>query len=51
MDFPGYAVGGLSVGEPKPLMYETLDTVVPLLPQEKPRYLMGSALPMLYLKV
>ncbi len=45
MDFPGYAVGGLSVGEPKPLMYETLDTVVPLLPREKPRYLMGVGSP------
>ncbi|HOL17686.1 MAG TPA: tRNA guanosine(34) transglycosylase Tgt, partial [Bacillota bacterium] len=45
MDFPGYAVGGLSVGEPKPLMYETLDTVVPLLPEEKPRYLMGVGSP------
>ena len=45
MDFPGYAVGGLSVGEPKPLMYEVLDYTVPLLPEEKPRYLMGVGSP------
>lgn len=45
MDFPGYAVGGLSVGEPKVLMYETLDTVGPLLPEAKPRYLMGVGSP------
>ena len=32
MDFPGYAIGGLSVGEPKPLMYEVLDYTVPLMP-------------------
>ncbi|MGI6097624.1 MAG: tRNA guanosine(34) transglycosylase Tgt [Dethiobacteria bacterium] len=41
MDFPGYAIGGLSVGEPKELMYKVLDFTVPLLPREKPRYLMG----------
>lgn len=41
MDFPGYAIGGLSVGEPKEIMYEMLEIVTPLLPQEKPRYLMG----------
>ena len=45
MDFPGYAIGGLSVGEPKPLMYEVLDYTVPLLPEEKPRYLMGVGSP------
>jgi queuine tRNA-ribosyltransferase len=45
MDFPGYAVGGLSVGEPKPLMYKTLDLVGPLLPEAKPRYLMGVGSP------
>lgn len=45
MDFPGYAVGGLSVGEPKPLMYEVLDYTVPLLPENKPRYLMGVGSP------
>lgn len=43
--FSGYAVGGLSVGEPKPLMYEVLDYTVPLLPEEKPRYLMGVGSP------
>lgn len=41
MDFPGYAVGGLSVGEPAELMYEMLDATIPLLPGNKPRYLMG----------
>ena len=41
LDLPGYAVGGLSVGEPKEMMYEVLDYTVPLLPREKPRYLMG----------
>jgi len=41
MDFPGYSIGGLSVGEPKDKMYEVLDYTVPILPREKPRYLMG----------
>ncbi|MDW7650807.1 MAG: tRNA guanosine(34) transglycosylase Tgt [Bacillota bacterium] len=41
LDFPGYAVGGLSVGEPAELMYEMLEATVPLLPKNKPRYLMG----------
>jgi len=45
MDFPGYAIGGLSVGEPKPLMYEMLEETVPLLPADKPRYLMGVGSP------
>ncbi|BAF59213.1 MAG: tRNA guanosine(34) transglycosylase Tgt [Pelotomaculum sp.] len=45
LDFPGYAIGGLSVGEPKQLMYEVLDYTVPLLPEEKPRYLMGVGSP------
>lgn len=45
LDFPGYAIGGLSVGEPKPLMYEVLDYTVPLMPREKPRYLMGVGSP------
>lgn len=45
LDFPGYAVGGLSVGEPKELMYEVLDHTVSLLPGEKPRYLMGVGSP------
>ena len=45
MDFPGYAIGGLSVGEPKHLMYEVLDYTVPHLPFDKPRYLMGVGSP------
>lgn len=45
LDFPGYAIGGLSVGEPKPLMFEMLDVTVPLLPTGKPRYLMGVGSP------
>ena len=45
MDLPGYAVGGLSVGEPKELMYEMLEYSTSLLPQDKPRYLMGVGTP------
>lgn len=45
LDFPGYAVGGLSVGEPKELMYEALEWTTPLIPQHKPRYLMGVGSP------
>ena len=45
MDFPGYAIGGLAVGEPKPLMYEIIQQVEPYLPEEKPRYLMGVGTP------
>ncbi|AJY76087.1 tRNA guanosine(34) transglycosylase Tgt [Paenibacillus beijingensis] len=45
MDFPGYAIGGLSVGEPKHLMFEMLESTVPLLPSGKPRYLMGVGSP------
>jgi len=45
LDFPGYAVGGLSVGEPKAVMLEMLDLTVPMLPEDKPRYLMGVGLP------
>lgn len=41
MDFIGYGIGGLSVGEPKPLMYELLDEFMPYMPKDKPRYLMG----------
>jgi len=41
LDFPGYAIGGLSVGEPAEIMYEMLEVTVPLLPEDKPRYLMG----------
>lgn len=45
VDLPGYAVGGLSVGEPKELMYEMLEYSTSLLPQGKPRYLMGVGTP------
>lgn len=45
IDLPGYAIGGLSVGEPKEMMYEVLDYTVPLLPEDKPRYLMGVGSP------
>ena len=45
LDFPGYAIGGLSVGERKDLMYETLAATAPLLPEDKPRYLMGVGTP------
>ncbi|MHA1298270.1 MAG: tRNA guanosine(34) transglycosylase Tgt [Candidatus Helarchaeota archaeon] len=45
MDFPGYALGGLSVGEPREKMYEVLDHIVPLLPEEKSRHLMGVGTP------
>ena len=45
MDFPGYAVGGLSVGEPKELMYEMLELSTEHLPQDKSRYLMGVGTP------
>lgn len=45
MDLPGYAVGGLSVGEPKELMYEMLEYSTSLLPQDKLRYLMGVGTP------
>ena len=41
IDFPGYSIGGLSVGESKDTMYRILDATVPLLPKDKPRYLMG----------
>jgi len=46
MNFDGYAVGGLSVGESNQLMYDTLDISEPLLPKEKPRYLMGVGTPL-----
>lgn len=45
LDFPGYAIGGLSVGEPKHMMYGMLEETVPLLPTTKPRYLMGVGSP------
>ena len=45
LDFPGYAVGGLSVGEAPEEMYRMLDAVCPAMPTEKPRYLMGVGTP------
>ncbi|WP_394186658.1 tRNA guanosine(34) transglycosylase Tgt [Metabacillus halosaccharovorans] len=45
MDFPGYAVGGLSVGEPKDVMNRVLEFTTPLMPDNKPRYLMGVGSP------
>ena len=45
MGFPGYAIGGLSVGEPKELMYPIAEETAALLPQKKPRYLMGIGSP------
>ena len=45
LDFPGYAIGGLSVGEAPADMYKTLEATAPLLPEEKPRYLMGVGRP------
>ncbi|MEZ0537705.1 tRNA guanosine(34) transglycosylase Tgt [Caldicellulosiruptoraceae bacterium PP1] len=44
-DLPGYAIGGLSVGEPKDLMYEMLEVLHLILPEDKPRYLMGVGTP------
>lgn len=41
MDFPGYSIGGLSVGEPKSEMNRVLEFTTPLIPENKPRYLMG----------
>jgi queuine tRNA-ribosyltransferase len=41
LGFDGYATGGLSVGEPKEIMYDLIHYTAPLLPQERPRYLMG----------
>lgn len=45
IDFEGWAIGGLSVGEPPQLMYEMLDVSVPLLPEDKVHYLMGVGTP------
>ncbi len=45
LDLPGYAIGGLSVGEPKELMYEMTGLVTEYLPEDKPRYLMGVGKP------
>jgi queuine tRNA-ribosyltransferase len=45
LDFPGYAIGGLSVGEPKRLMHDILEVTIPLLPEDKPRHLLGVGSP------
>ncbi|WP_203333104.1 tRNA guanosine(34) transglycosylase Tgt [Planococcus beigongshangi] len=45
LDFPGYAIGGLSVGEPKDVMNRALEFTTPLMPTDKPRYLMGVGSP------
>lgn len=45
LDFPGYAIGGLSVGEPRALTEEVLAATLPELPADKPRYVMGVGTP------
>ena len=45
MDFPGYAIGGISVGEPKEEFLDILNHTTPLMPENKPRYLMGVGSP------
>jgi queuine tRNA-ribosyltransferase len=45
MDFDGYAIGGLSIGEPKDVMHDVIKWTTPLLPSDKPRYLMGVGSP------
>ena len=45
MDFPGYAIGGLSLGEPSAIMHETAAFTAGLLPRDRPRYLMGVGAP------
>jgi queuine tRNA-ribosyltransferase len=45
LDLPGFAIGGLAVGESAKEMYETIDVVEPFMPKEKPRYLMGVGTP------
>ncbi|NLY03110.1 MAG: tRNA guanosine(34) transglycosylase Tgt [Rhodopirellula sp.] len=45
LDFPGYAIGGLSVGESPDEMYHTLEATVPAMPEDRPRYLMGVGRP------
>jgi queuine tRNA-ribosyltransferase len=45
LDFPGHAIGGLSVGEPKTVMFQIIKMLCQILPQDKPRYLMGSGTP------
>lgn len=50
LDLPGYALGGLSVGEPREVLLAVLDATVPLLPADRPRYLMGVGSPDLILE-
>ena len=45
LDLPGYAIGGLAVGESTDVMYEIIDAVEPYMPKDKPRYLMGVGTP------
>jgi queuine tRNA-ribosyltransferase len=45
LDFPGYAIGGLAVGEPKPVMLDTVAVTAAMLPGDRPRYLMGVGYP------
>jgi queuine tRNA-ribosyltransferase len=45
LDFSGYSIGGLSVGEPKELMHEMLEVTAPLLPEDRPRHLLGIGSP------
>ncbi|GLK71608.1 queuine tRNA-ribosyltransferase [Ancylobacter dichloromethanicus] len=45
IDFPGYSIGGLAVGEPQDVMLAMLDVVTPILPVDRPRYLMGVGTP------
>jgi len=45
LDLPGYAIGGLAVGEPAEIMYEIIEAVEPHMPKDKPRYLMGVGTP------
>jgi queuine tRNA-ribosyltransferase len=45
LDFPGYAIGGLSLGEPKELTWSMVDATMPFLPRDKPCYLMGVGSP------
>jgi queuine tRNA-ribosyltransferase len=45
LDFPGFAIGGLSVGEPPEEMYRTIEATIPTLPMDRPRYLMGVGRP------
>ena len=45
LDLPGFGIGGLSVGEPKEVMYDMLEAIAPYMPEHKPRYLMGVGSP------